>query len=399
LEELMAKAYKDYTVGDMRRLRLSFLVNGKSHEDADENRARFAHLLAVSGGAGIPIDGMTMGMFLSPDSVTTMLPPSGINRVIFEIVRPQYEAKATEGGYGIELVKTDLKDISAGMFKNTGGRRNRIVRQIDSKLNDISSYQRYLSEAMVRLREYRQELAAIDLMTASGISESRALEQMQAILSNPFWAYLGLVSSSDGGVLWFNTTKAIVLRYNNPATGVNAVANLGAFIVKLDMANCKVNVFTFRGNVRPDGNSFIHPHMRDANVCYGDMQEAVSSAWGIGDIAKVMEITHAVLTAYNHDSTYRDLVEFDDTQSEVTRVEPTYPGSMPPGFRVNIVDPTGLVGVSDPIPSDFEEEVIEEEEEYEEEYEEDEGIPLADRIPDGWDINDRLEHMNENTNR
>ncbi len=163
-------------------------------------------------------------------------------------------------------------------------------------------YLRYMKESAGLLRRYQ---------AMQGYVPNYALE-IEQVCAAGFWKF---VLVDDNGVL-METANDIILVHIDPSHGVKRSVNLGRFSANY---NCVIGTVYARGvgnNVEHAG--YIHPHISNRTICFGELQNASHDYIASGNLTKTFEIIQKAITSYNDDSAYRALHQFEQARQDMT---------------------------------------------------------------------------------
>lgn len=301
----MAKAYKDYTIADLRRLNLSFLVNCKEPSEADEMRKRFTHLVVTAGAVGIPIDHLTFERFAEQGSTTRIADELSLNKILFEL-KHRADTLLKTGGFNAEIIETNIKSIFKTITES-GLNMSRLLRDRDSANSNVSAYYERYVQQLAKLKSINEQIHTLQLMSlgANNEGEQTLMDELKAVIANPFFQ---LQKWDNEHSLFVFTTKPVVMQYVEPAAGINESVNLGAYIVLLKFSDgtpeFKVN--RYKSNLLSEG--YYHPFVSTSgSVCFGNVSEDVAKLLFNKKYAQAFEYLQTLLTTYAASTPYYDL--------------------------------------------------------------------------------------------
>lgn len=301
----MAKAYKDYTIADLRRLNLSFLVNNKEPSEADEMRKRFTHLVVTAGAVGIPIDHLTFERFAEQGSTTRIADELSLNKILFEL-KHRSDALIKTGGFNAEIIENNIKSIFKTITES-GLNMSRLLRDRDSANSNVSAYYERYVQQLAKLKSINEQIHTLQLMSlgANNEGEQTLMDELKAVIANPFFQ---LQKWDNEHSLFVFTTKPVVMQYVEPAAGINESVNLGAYIVLLKFSDgtpeFKVN--RYKSNLLSEG--YYHPFVSTSgSVCFGNVSEDVAKLLFNKKYAQAFEYLQTLLTTYAASTPYYDL--------------------------------------------------------------------------------------------
>lgn len=337
----MAKAFKEYTIGDLRRLGLSFLVNGKTPEESAANRESFSHLMLITGSMNIPVDHLTFEMFQSESCASNMVSKDEINKIVFEHLHKKVVLQSIEGGINGEMIRASASDLFKAVLASTNGNRTSLVSNVEAMVRDVQNTQNRLLSRMQLLSQAHKALEIWDLQHAVGAengAEVSMRDSLLAVIENPFYQLVKV--NAESGELTFLTGVVHNSQVNHTA-GVNISVNLGSYAVILDLKRSRINVKPCAGNLKV--RDYVHPHIGSlGDPCWGNISEAVNDAIRGMDYKRVFDLLQSLLITYNEENPYVRLNDFATADRHGTRYDS-------PFSLMYVVKPDNLIESSIPV--------------------------------------------------
>jgi hypothetical protein len=134
---------------------------------------------------------------------------------------------------------------------------------------------------------------------------------VEKVLADPFWS----LDHRRRGLTFI--TSPISLSYFRASQAITNTANLGRYSVSIGFYGTKLTarVFEFADNLWVE--RYIHPHVdTEGSICFGNAKPAASVAAASIDLPSFMSIIKDVLTIYNDDNPYRNLYQWDSSNSD-----------------------------------------------------------------------------------
>jgi hypothetical protein len=220
---------------------------------------------------------------------------------------------------------TTLDEMKSKTFTKTSSLEKKITQKIDSftkrvnegreatRLKRIAALKKS-QEALIQ-RSTRLQTKAYGYIAKASEIERKLLVlerkpttlggQIGEILRENFWRFQSLKENTLGLV----TQSDVILSYRNAAKGINLRANMGTYVVKIDLERNQITVRRHKGGISVSG--YCHPHIGSGgNVCWGSAYGTVDQLLPKGKIADVLRLLSAVLTNYNDGNPYIHLEQF-----------------------------------------------------------------------------------------
>lgn len=299
----MAKAYSDYSIGDLKRLNLSFLV--KDEDKEKEQRAAFTYLLKVAHSANIRIDDWKLLKVFGDDSEPTMVTDKKeINKRMFEKIQAMPVPTTCFGKDKLVLAKRDIISKTKGDLDDEILRK---TRERDSFIEGASErYNAYLRN--LRLATDRTtSLKALEILKASGELDDSVYNSIASILNNDFWQYLFM----DSSYIYFGTTKEVIQTEKNVAAGVDITVNMGLLVAKLNFDSGSISVQPGLGTLLVQNNYHTHVSSR-GEICWGDASDRAADYITSKQYYELFCLLQTLLLTYSSANPYVSLAGMDE---------------------------------------------------------------------------------------
>lgn len=256
------------------------------------NRVYIAQLLAAS------------GKTVDKEKIEEMaaLERTAINRLVFEMPEPIKEAAVFDVTEIDKFLENDRADRLTIAIERVEG-------AISNSLRNVRDYQAYIN---TQFREIAGKQRELDSIThREGITAKSIVEE---ILKDP-WLTFHEVSFN-----WISfKTGDVVMRYVNPTLAMDMAVNFGPFLVKLNILENLIRVFSWDSLLR--SREYFHPHVGiGGDVCLGNGAGAYTTAIDSRNFAAAISIIKVILHTYNPESPYEQLPKFYWKQQQMLGV-------------------------------------------------------------------------------
>ena len=331
----MGKVYEDYTIGDLQRLDLSFLVRNRSEAGQKEQREAFAYLLQTATALNVDImNWKLLPDFGNPDVRGLMnTNRERINEVLFGKIGKTEDVDSP--------IYTDVPFI---------GEKERISEFVLDDTSLRESIASASSDAKYYVREYEQSMESAENYRVRAAEERATVMRLQVTLDNikpsdelfyelckvqnsPNWNFYSL----NGNIIEFHTTAPCIQSEVNAEAGINHELNCGYIRGSLNLSNMNLVALPFIGNYTVD--SKMHPHVGSSNtICFGDAANTVNDLKNERKVAEIFEILYQLLNTYSPNNPYIALTTMlDEVSGPFTVRKDAVP--VPEGF-VSALDPS-----------------------------------------------------------
>jgi len=301
----MAKAYADYTISDMKRLDLSFIVKDRPTEVQQVQREAFKYILTTAATARVKIDDWKVLEHFGTEDNTLITDRGQINRKIFERI----EEIRLEGGHnssGLEALKTDImrytqRDVDAQLREEE---QHRIRHLRDAE----TSYRSYM-EKLTRAHYSAKKIQELNILVAAGAGDDTIFKEIASILNNPFWQFLKHDFVGSNKKLYFATAQNVIVHYVKESANVDITHNFGQLVFELNLIVGRVK--GLKGLNNTVRQSYWHPHISSSgSICWGNVSSRINNLLSESKYAKVFELLEVFITDYCPDNPYLALAEF-----------------------------------------------------------------------------------------
>lgn len=167
------------------------------------------------------------------------------------------------------------------------------ARKKETLKSDLLHSQRQVRDAQEvldsRIEDMVRRQKAIDDFSVASVEG--AVESLSSVISQGWYKLYGV----EGTNVVF-TTPEIILTHQGTSL------NFGQYKVKLNVENYTIRVEQYLNNIRY--GIFVHPHVNDGSVCWGNASDARSKAQQSMDANKLLTLLREVLTKYNANSPF-----------------------------------------------------------------------------------------------
>lgn len=167
------------------------------------------------------------------------------------------------------------------------------IRKKETLKSDLMHAQRQVRDAQEvldsRIADMVRRQQAIDEFSVASVEA--AVESLSSVINQGWYKLHGV----EGTHIVF-TTPEIILTHQGTSL------NFGQYKVKLKVENYNIRVEQYLNNITCRG--FIHPHVSDGSVCWGNASDARTKAQQSMDANKLLTLLREVLTKYNASSPY-----------------------------------------------------------------------------------------------
>lgn len=239
----------------------------------------------------------------------------------FEKAKKKDEKKAEKLTEEAELNKL----LNIGALKTAVAEAAKTARK-----TQIANEQRQLAEnerVMVnKLTEYnrlhdavllgRQNIRNLENTNDDTSIYDKCFADIQKLIDSKMWVN----PVYDNGFLYLNTSTSIMLQEINKAANVNINLDFGQLAVRINVTQgFNMTVIPYKNNIT--FNNAWHPHVyTDGRVCWGEANTVAMKAIANLEIAKALELLHAILNNYNKDSPITRLADFKLSGIKMGRV-------------------------------------------------------------------------------
>lgn len=189
-----------------------------------------------------------------------------------------------------------------------------LKQHIEAHETDISRYSEHV-KSLIRTRdEYQKRLD--ELLAQPQPEAIKWVERVKQVIDDGFWSFAyarnDLVHGEEyeNGIFFrgitFETRNDVVIHYVKPEQGIDINVNLGKFRVSWNPGETSVYITHSGNNVWV--SSRCHPHIGGHAICLGAAKPAVVGALKKGDIQAAFRLIAFILTQYNPNDAYIDLV-------------------------------------------------------------------------------------------
>lgn len=242
---------------------------------------------------GVPFKLIEMQAF---EPCTTKLE---INKKYFEEVLPRIKDNVK-----VELPETLRKAIADAKASGMIGRDviATAKRKMDQARSTLVDHYRYLDNYAATFARCTEEYYEQIKFDGSEVIENSLFE----IINRGQWVFK--TANSVRGILEFETAEEIQMRYLDPAAQIDKSLNMGKYQAVWDLKHKTIRVKG--GKLRANG--YRHPHISsDDNVCWGNLKETYVDAVASGNMTRLFEGLHLLLSSYNPGSPYVNFAEFE----------------------------------------------------------------------------------------
>lgn len=229
----------------------------------------------------------------------------------FEKAKLKAEKKAEKNPEELDTNKllniATLKTAVAAAAK--AARTNQIVeqqRQLTENerqmVNKLTEYNRYHDAVL----QGRQTIRNLENATDDTSVYDKCFADIQKLIDTKMW----INPVFENGFLYLNTSTNIMLQDINKTANVNINLDFGQLAVRINVnQGFNINVIPYKNNIIY--NNCWHPHIyNDARPCWGEANTVAMKAIANLEIAKALELLHAILNNYNKDSPITRLADF-----------------------------------------------------------------------------------------
>jgi hypothetical protein len=215
-EVFMAKAYKDYTIDDLIRLDLSFLVKDRVEAVSKAQAEAFTYLVSTANSCKMDIKQWKLLEVFGDEGVNLMVTDrSEINKRLFSKMGEVKKVDASSG-YGFSMlqerrdaiIKATRKDYTSEIRKAKS-----LIQELDEKyttvISNANNYTRQIREAINRVSDLEEK-------KLKSLTDDSTFKVIESILVNKFWQFIGI--DNQDRVL-FATTEYVKQEEKNPAAG------------------------------------------------------------------------------------------------------------------------------------------------------------------------------------
>jgi len=304
----MGKKYADYTVDDLVRLDLSFLLKDKTDEEKVAQRDAFIYLKNTARSCRIDIGNWKLlEMFGDGTSSNMVTDKAKINEILFSRIHESKEADATNG-LGFSLLgnfKGEILEATKVDYDSVIRSHKRDLESVNTYLTD---YQNRVNKYIRRARNHHKEIDELEAKKLAGIADDTVYKAVQQILSNPYWQFIGI--KDDGNKLLFATTEYVKQSLVNPAAGINIHVEYGVYYVEINLTGKLINCYPYMDSLYVYNP---HPHVSSGGtICWGNYSSTVQEHIGADRWKDVMDILQTLLTTYCGDNPYTAIETIND---------------------------------------------------------------------------------------
>ncbi len=335
---MAARPYKDYSVGDMKRLNLSFMAKHEKKEELFSVffniynllvsdlptlvNAKYVDIFCEDGDHTKPILDKEIVKGNCMKYVTTSQVSTEIHSEIAAILESkevrEVDAKVLRDKEMREY-KSNVSNSRSMINQNTT-RMARLQRDARNLLKDSHERNSFIDEQLAKLHA----LEAKPLPEQNDISPAYSLLHETVNSMQDAWRLENLVRGSDQIEALFVSVGRRELSYIDNVNGVDESMSLQRVAVWVSFYNTgRVNVYQVRTfpftfscasqNYIPD---YMHPHYEEGDYpCFGDVEKRASGYLEKGQVAQWFRLFDSILCTYNRDSPYISFSELDDQMS------------------------------------------------------------------------------------
>ncbi len=310
----MGKKYTEYTVDDLIRLDLSFLLKDKTDDESKAQATAFSYLMNTANSCGINIrEVKLLEEFGADGSTNSMVTDKGeINKRLFTRINEIKKADASNGA-GFSLLEADKKAICEASLVDYGPLIRAEERLRASSQGELERYMRYVSQYTKTVREKSAKVAELEMKKLRGLTDDSTYKAIVEIITNPYWQYIGISSS---GSVRFATTQYVTQELKNPAAGIDITVEYGIFFAEINLKDKKITAHPYSDNIIAHGNP--HPHIhKEGSICWGNYNREVREYIGKDKWRSVMDVLAILLETYCGDNPFTAIESFYSYQQRL----------------------------------------------------------------------------------
>lgn len=223
---------------------------------------------------------------------------SDINRLFFEEIR-------TRSAQPVVIPPEIAQRLVNCDDPSDGPQVRRMLEEIANLYSSAKNRQTQMIDYLTRAAQVRRDMLSLMRKTSDLTDEVKAICEGGWYTFDPD-ATKALSLSGDLTLVF--RTKPITLRELNEAAGIDLAVPMGSFAVHYRPSQEQVTVWADKDNILVD--SFIHPHVDDGHVCWGNAYTPVMAALGERKPSVAFSLLKALLETYNEGSPFRALQQF-----------------------------------------------------------------------------------------
>ena len=305
MEVSMGKAYADYTIRDISRLKGAFLAKDESQMKS----FKYVEQLLMTTNFPELRDMKLLSIFAQADKPTKMIEDVVQLNTVFITQYQLVVAKRATSGHGLALLETMKADVVKATQIDFD---TRIKNATNHKESAIHSYEQRKLQAQTYLASalsYREDIEKYSRLKALGADDTRDYDAITAILDNSFWCFVKYGNETKNA--YFCTAQPVVVRHINPAAGIHTEVDLGYMMVNINIKTLSMYVQPFYGNLEHISRGYIHPNIgSDGDICWGTAYDEYGELIKKRDYKGLMDLACGLLMNYSDGSPYHSLEAF-----------------------------------------------------------------------------------------
>lgn len=203
----------------------------------------------------------------------------------------------------IATLKTAVEEAAKNARKTQIAEQQRQLTENERVMNNkLTEYNRYHDAVLL----CRQNIRNLENTSDDTSVYDKCFADIQKLIDTKMWVN----PVFENGYLYLNTSTSIMLQEINKAANININLDFGQLAVRINVAQgFNINVIPYKNNIVV--NNCWHPHVyNDARPCWGEANTVAMKAIANLEIAKALELLHAILNNYNKDSPITRLADF-----------------------------------------------------------------------------------------
>lgn len=310
----MARAYNTFTVGDLIRLKGSFMVKGKTDQQVKEVLKQLEYIEKL-GATNPAMYGLNyLNTFCKDaDKDLPLLKEKEINKAIYEHFSSLHEGLKEFQEKSFKKLEQETIGIKEDLLNHEKIEIDSKIEKIDKEIKkldgNLESYRRNFDDCEARILTNTRSLEELETKKRHLDEDMKLLEpsivtEIKKIIKEGTWGYLGFDIAKKE--FKFYLTKDAICTYVNPSAGVNKSLNLGRFLLLVSTIG-SLRVERLWDTVN---DTTFHPHIRETSICWGNKKQVVESNHTTGRIFNNVLILNQLILEYCPDNPFRTFDKF-----------------------------------------------------------------------------------------
>lgn len=310
----MAKAYSEYTIADVLRLRPTWFLNKQERRTVTETHLNLLHSMMEYGFAHIAprrfidvfgdydISGLTPQLFNK--AIMTYTPPvKKVDRTKFGDARL---SRLPATGSWREAIELDTSALRSKLHKYTEKIR-RLESAAESHIYNMKHERSMMEHSLKEAKLCQQQYETLQSLMANGLGKGPDRDKIKVIQHIPkHWSVVEITTDH----FWVLRTTPVHMAHMNARSGMSRSICMGYFAFKFSWDLYPSEIIPVADYIFAS-ESRHHPHLSGGTICWGNMDHRADEYAKSRDSRRFFELLDSVMETYCDENPYIEYGVFE----------------------------------------------------------------------------------------